>query len=214
MVCLNSVVQEIICTCNWSLWPRPQINTGTSINHRCPDLTPLRLFKNRQFWPDVYTQDDKTRISKLKQTGNQACKQILIHGFLKHSVLRLIVSLIVLGATFQARKVTLSKYFSLVSVIVVGSCAELLVALQRKPNSRPYSQYAPSLYALKDWWDKRDVTWFLRCKHVKKLSIRVIAVQFVYSLSKRDEDFIVMQNVHMAFWQDLRHYCLPWGHLR
>ena len=122
LVCLNSVVQEIICTCNWSLWPRPQINTGTSINHRCPDLTPLRLFKNRQFWPDVYTQDDKTRISKLKQTGNQACKQILIHGFLKHSqksVLRLIVSLIVSGATFQARKVTLSKYFSFLSSLWV-----------------------------------------------------------------------------------------------
>ena len=67
----------------------------------------------------------------------------------------------------------------------MGSCAELLVALQHKPNTRPYSQYPPSLYALKDWWDKRNVTWFLRRKHVKKLSIRVIAVEFVYSIKTR-----------------------------
>ena len=69
--------------------------------------------------------------------------------------------------------------------MVVGSCAELLVALQRKTNTRPYSQYPPSLHVLKDWWDKRNVTWFLRRKHVKKLSIRVIAVEFVYSIKTR-----------------------------
>ena len=73
----------------------------------------------------------------------------------------------------------------LVSVEVVGSCVEVLVALQRKPNTRPYSQYPPSLYALKDWWDKRNVTWFVRGKHVKKFSVRVIAVEFVYSIKTR-----------------------------
>ena len=52
-------------------------------------------------------------------------------------------------------------------------------------NTRPYSQYPLSLYALKDWWNKRNVTWFLRGKHVKKLSIRVIAVEFVYSIKTR-----------------------------
>ena len=26
---------------------------------------------------------------------------------------------------------------------------------------------------------------------------------------KQDDDFIVMENVHIEFWQDLRHYCLP-----
>ena len=67
----------------------------------------------------------------------------------------------------------------------MGCCAELLVALQRKTNTRPYSQYPPSLYALKDRWDKRNVTWFLRGKHVKKLSIRVIAVEFVHSIKTR-----------------------------
>ena len=27
---------------------------------------------------------------------------------------------------------------------------------------RPYSRYPPSIHALKDWWDKSNVTWFLR----------------------------------------------------
>ena len=31
-----------------------------------------------------------------------------------------------------------------------------------KKISRPYLQYPPSLHALKDWWDKYDITWFLR----------------------------------------------------
>ena len=104
------------CDLDCKKTPGPRSNTAFPIKR------PRRLFKNRQFWPDAYTQDDKTRISKLKQTGNQACKQILIHGFLKHSqksVLRLIVSLIVSGATFQARKVALSKYFSFLSSLWV-----------------------------------------------------------------------------------------------
>ena len=36
---------------------------------------------------------------------------------------------------------------------------------QRKTEPRPnrsYSRYSPSLHALKDWWDKNNVTWFLR----------------------------------------------------
>ena len=28
-------------------------------------------------------------------------------------------------------------------------------------NNRPYSRYPPSLRALKDWWNKSNVTWFL-----------------------------------------------------
>ena len=35
------------------------------------------------------------------------------------------------------------------------------------------------------------------------LPIRVIPVEFVYSIKTR------RQNVHIEFWQDLRHYCLP-----
>ena len=31
---------------------------------------------------------------------------------------------------------------------------------------------------------------------------------------QKDDDFIVMQNVYIEFWQGLRHYCLPRGHLR
>ena len=36
----------------------------------------------------------------------------------------------------------------------------------------------------------------------------------MFIVSKQDDDFIVIQNipVHIEFWQDLRHYCLPWGH--
>ena len=29
-------------------------------------------------------------------------------------------------------------------------------------NNRPYSRCPPSLHALRDWWDKSNVTWFLR----------------------------------------------------
>ena len=31
-----------------------------------------------------------------------------------------------------------------------------------KKISRPYLRYPPSLHAPKDWWDKYDITWFLR----------------------------------------------------
>ena len=34
--------------------------------------------------------------------------------------------------------------------------------IPRIQDNRPYSQHLPSLLALKDWWDKSNVTWFLR----------------------------------------------------
>ena len=46
------------------------------------------------------------------------------------------------------------------------TCAvELHLAFQLKFTSaqlRPYSRYPPSLHLLKAWWDRSDVTWFLR----------------------------------------------------
>ena len=36
--------------------------------------------------------------------------------------------------------------------------------------NRHYSWYLPSLHALKDWWDKSDITWFLRGKQVKEIA--------------------------------------------
>ena len=41
------------------------------------------------------------------------------------------------------------------------SC-RLSTLIPRIQDSRPYSQHLPSLLALKDWWDKSNVTWFLR----------------------------------------------------
>ena len=40
---------------------------------------------------------------------------------------------------------------------------------ERRCN-RPYSLYPPSFHALKDWWDKSDVTWFLRGQTGDKIS--------------------------------------------
>ena len=49
--------------------------------------------------------------------------------------------------------------------------------------NRPYWRYPPSLPALKDWWEKINVTWFLS----KKLPIEEIAVEFVYSINRQQE---------------------------
>ena len=48
--------------------------------------------------------------------------------------------------------------------------------------NRPYSRYPPSSHALKDSWDKSNVTWFLRGQtSVIFYVMKEIAVEFVYS---------------------------------
>ena len=81
--------------------------------------------------------------------------------------------------------------------------------------SRPYSQHPPSLHAFYDSWDKSNhVTWYFRGQTSANrlflravFSIRVIAVEFVYSLKiKLEDNLIVLQNVQFDFRQVLRHY--------
>ena len=38
-----------------------------------------------------------------------------------------------------------------------------------RQRDRPTSRYPPSLHALKDWWDKSGITWFLRGQTSDKL---------------------------------------------
>ena len=70
--------------------------------------------------------------------------------------------------------------------------------------------YPLSLHVLQDRWDKSYARGISGGKQVIK------SRPSLFILSKRGDDFIVMQNIFMyiEFWQDLRHYCLPWGHLR
>ena len=46
------------------------------------------------------------------------------------------------------------------------------IFLITRPLYRPYSRYAPSLHTLKDWWDKSNVTWFLRGQITDKIANR------------------------------------------
>ena len=54
--------------------------------------------------------------------------------------------------------------------------------------NRPYLRCPPSLHALKDWWDKNNVTWHFR-KRVIKLPTRLMSRSSLFILSKQDDDF-------------------------
>ena len=103
--------------------------TSTAKKHRDLDQTPLSrsnahgvYLKIGSFDPTFIHRTIKQESVNLNKLETRPANKFSIHGFLTHSqksVLRLIVSLIVSGATFQARKVTLSKYFSFLSSLWV-----------------------------------------------------------------------------------------------
>ena len=54
-----------------------------------------------------------------------------------------------------------------------------------------YSRYPPSLHVLNDWWEKSNVTWFLRGQTNDKNCQCKKSWSSLFMLSKHDDDLIV-----------------------
>ena len=129
--------------------------TSTAKKHRDLDQTPLSrsnahgvYLKIGSFDPTFIHRTIKQESVNLNKLETRPANKFSIHGFLTHrSEVDSFFDCI--RSDFSSAQSHSIKVF-FVSVVVVGCCAELLVALQRKTNTRPYSQYPPSLYALKD----------------------------------------------------------------
>ena len=63
-------------------------------------------------------------------------------------------------------------------------------------NNRPYSLRLPSLQALKDWWDKSDVTWFLRGKQVINFSNTTNCSRVCLLLTSENKKVFTLKNSH------------------
>ena len=60
--------------------------------------------------------------------------------------------------------------------------------------NRLYSRYPPSLYAHKDWWNKRNVTWFYRWQTSENnLQMQDIEVEYVYSRQPKKKELFILK---------------------
>ena len=74
---------------------------------------------------------------------------------------------------------------------------------------RPYSRYPPSLYALKDWWNKSNVTWNSRGGQMINLA-HTSNCGRMFLFSQNESTSLVFQNIQIFLLQKVKVTHLSW----
>ena len=76
--------------------------------------------------------------------------------------------------------------------------SELVIV--RAFDKQSWNRYPPSLHALKDWWDKRDVTWFLRGQTSDKICQCKKSRWILFILDNRKWRTFYLKGDVIEFW--------------
>ena len=90
---------------------------------------------------------------------------------------------------------------NLILVLVLKSKALYFPTQGTRLQNRPFSLFHLSLHALKEWWDKSNITWFLRWQTNIKIAFKKIAVEYVYSSQpKMEKNYIFKRTMANGGW--------------